>query len=111
MGNYETSTHFYRNMIILYCKQTNELVSVPFEDITFCNIYQQEDGILINVVGESFNIEALRTNIVPVPEVYKELFNSSNNGFIEVDALFIRDVDSLEESEEEEDNDTEDTDW
>lgn len=97
--------------LVIYCASSNETVSVRSEDITLVNVFSQDNGMLINVVGTSFNIEALQTKIRSALEVHSDVVNAVNSemGILEVDNLYIRDIDSLssdeDESDEDDDND------
>ncbi len=98
-------------MGVIYCKESNELVSFNFANPALViNIYEQDNGMLVALSDGLHDIQALQYAKRPATEVLAEL--ETANQFI-ADELFVVTPSSADEEGEDEegDEDEDGEDW
>lgn len=99
-------------MLTLHCKEKNEVVSVKNNDsCLLVNIYEQEDGMLINIQDNTVNVECLIHQTQDALALYTDLMAGK---IISVDDIFTGVPDDMEdkgEDEDEDEDDDNDGDW
>ena len=90
-------------MLILHCQDKNEMVAIAKNTPgLMINIYDQEDGMLINLSTADHNVEAL----VKGKRACIALYNDLLAGTVEVDDIFVgAPTGTGDEDEEDEDLD------
>ena len=93
-------------MLTMHCAEKNEVVAVHrLAADLLVNVYEQEDGMLINVQSQEHNVEALLTAKQPALDLYTKLMSGE---IVAVDDIFIGNAPQQPEGYDPEDGDDED---